>query len=593
MTTVLKQRLHAAIAESVYTEIQSRRSRYYYFLGKTLGFETTGAETPTNTLAYEAATRNEIILMKNISSSDVSFVIPRINWTTGAVYDMYRFDLDEAASNFYVLNETNFSVYKCLDNNEGGPSTVIPSNTDLLPFVTADGYKWKFMYNIPLSLRNKFLTASHIPVTNAIKNRFYSNGGIDSITITAAGSGYTQGTTTITVVGDGTGAIIDPVIVSGQLVDVTIVNPGSGYTYGVLTIVGIGTGALATANTSMGDLISTQALVEQLAIPGTIDTITVDAGGSAYTTATVSIVGDGTGASATATIVSGVITKITMTNIGSDYTTATALITGDGTGAAATAHVSPVKGHGKNAVEELRSSTLMFTGKLNQTLISGLELNNDYRQVGIIRNPDSTTNTSLISNPAAENIYAVTGSFTVASYPVNTPLSDGSNDYIVVGVIVGNGTDGLLVKSLDNVEVVTGMVLSRTAPSDSFTVTSSVAQEFLESSIGTSCYTVSATFSTTTFPRDTTLESVSGDKFVVITFDDDGTKMVILPITNGTLANGQVLTKVGTSTQLNIVTVDDVPTVNKFSGDMLYIDNRSPFFQTGEQAITFRTVVNF
>lgn len=60
------------------------------------------------------------------------------------------------------------------------------------------------------------------------------------------------------------------------------------------------------------------------------------AGGSGYTTASVSISGDGSGATGTATVSGGKVTKVTVTNAGSGYTTATATITGDGTGATAT-----------------------------------------------------------------------------------------------------------------------------------------------------------------------------------------------------------------------------------------------------------------
>lgn len=59
------------------------------------------------------------------------------------------------------------------------------------------------------------------------------------------------------------------------------------------------------------------------------------AGGSGYTTASVSISGDGSGAAGTATISAGKVTKVTVTAAGSGYTSATAAISGDGTGATA------------------------------------------------------------------------------------------------------------------------------------------------------------------------------------------------------------------------------------------------------------------
>lgn len=70
-----------------------------------------------------------------------------------------------------------------------------------------------------------------------------------------------------------------------------------------------------------------------------LDSITVLSAGSGYLTApTVTIVGDGSGATAEAQIVNGRVNGITITNRGVDYTTATAQITSD-SGSGATASV--------------------------------------------------------------------------------------------------------------------------------------------------------------------------------------------------------------------------------------------------------------
>lgn len=64
------------------------------------------------------------------------------------------------------------------------------------------------------------------------------------------------------------------------------------------------------------------------------------AGGSGYTEATVTINGNGFGATAEAVIDGGAITDIIITNGGLGYTEATFVIDGDGTGASATAEIS-------------------------------------------------------------------------------------------------------------------------------------------------------------------------------------------------------------------------------------------------------------
>ena len=84
----------------------------------------------------------------------------------------------------------------------------------------------------------------HITPTSSIyKDR------ILSVSIANQGSGYTSGKTTITIIGDGIGAVLTPVIVDGKIVSINIDEPGSGYTSPpMLVINGDGTGAVASAS---------------------------------------------------------------------------------------------------------------------------------------------------------------------------------------------------------------------------------------------------------------------------------------------------------------------------------------------------------
>jgi hypothetical protein len=90
--------------------------------------------------------------------------------------------------NFYVLTE-DYNVYKCLDNNNNARSTSKPLGTSTSPITSADGYVWKFMYTVPINLRNKFLSEDQMPVVSALSNQFYSNGAMDSIIINNKGTG--------------------------------------------------------------------------------------------------------------------------------------------------------------------------------------------------------------------------------------------------------------------------------------------------------------------------------------------------------------------------------------------------------------------
>ena len=104
-SSLIKTILHKTLAEGVFKDVTQRSSNYYYFLGKTLQWsDETAPPYPVDSYAYERAVRSDIITMKAITPADVSFVIPRVNWTTGTIYDMYD---DEYSTEILGLNIVN------------------------------------------------------------------------------------------------------------------------------------------------------------------------------------------------------------------------------------------------------------------------------------------------------------------------------------------------------------------------------------------------------------------------------------------------------------------------------------------------------
>ena len=314
-TALVKSILYKSLAEGVYKDVVTRTASFYYFLGKTLSWEDdVYPPKPIDSYSYERSVRNEIITLKEIKPSDVAFVIPRKNWSSALVYDMYddqysdeliginiisggsgyidiyqitvtieggggtgaeafvtQLSEGEIAeitvtnrgsgytspptitisspsgsgatvvptmgiaysgaqrledSNFYVVTD-DYNVYKCLDNNNNARSTIKPTGSQLEPIYTDDGYVWKFMYNIPINLRNKFYTDEYIPVVSALTNNFYSNGTVDNIFISNRGTGYT--TAVVSVTGDGYKES-DPI----YILSATVAAAGSQYTNPVI-----------------------------------------------------------------------------------------------------------------------------------------------------------------------------------------------------------------------------------------------------------------------------------------------------------------------------------------------------------------------
>lgn len=153
----------------------------------------------------------------------------------------------------------------------------------------------------------------------------------------------------------------------------------------------------------------TNATVSAAAVNGSIPFTRVDVGGTGYTTATVAIVGDGSGATATATLAGGAVTAITMTAVGTGYTYATATITGNGTGAVAVPVISPKGGHGYDAVTELSAFYVILNTRLEYAETgSTFPTANDYRRVGLIKNPYNYGTTTIATTSALSTLSSLT-----------------------------------------------------------------------------------------------------------------------------------------------------------------------------------------
>jgi len=912
-SSILKDTFHNTIADSVYKEAMTGVAKYYYYLGRTTPWlNDLSPETPVESVAYDRAIRNDIIMVKEIKPTEISYVSRRIDWVQGEVYDEYDdqysteiqgidlinggsgysiapkvyigsteaqtwrpntiyeglellsidgryyivdvggisgdqsplhtsgivsngstqlrsvlvsdgngfgatavcsvfdgFIIDiqvisrgfgytarpsvifagssgsgaEAASVITFGSKTNaqrlentdsyvltdeFYVYQCLHNNNGAASTVKPTGTSPNPFKTNDGYIWKFLYMIPVSMRNRFLTSTYIPVVSALSNQFYSAGSIQNIALINRGSDYTSatisvtgdghlesnpyyliganitggganytssptvtiqppfsgaqlwssgglvsvgskvrhlnkiydvvksgsfgttapthrqknianGSTTLTYIGEiptatvtvvggevtdltlygdiaeinvlsggsgyinqpnvyisgggGSGAtafasvdngsvqsitisnsgddfvsiptitigdqwqasqavnindqyfygdnlytvtvagttgltppthtvgsvsngtatfeyagekatatarikfgagysfspvveITDgsftesatieiqsvktearlvPIVKNGEIVAVNIVDGGIGYTYAVLSITGDGENAELVANLSIGDINSLQSTVELLTVDGQIVNIPIVSSGYGYGNATVIIDGDGTGATAEAVVNNGRIVKINITNYGQGYRNARIIINGNGFGAKARAVLSPYGGFGKQAIKALNARTLMFTSNVFLDTNQGFALDNDYRQIGII-------------------------------------------------------------KGLKKYES-----------------TLSLTQQ-----LATPCWVLDSQVDLTNFNNDIIITNSSGNKFKVVSKTQRS--MLVLSLDNAKPIVGDVFS-LGTASFIVIAVT--APSVDKYSGDMLFVDNKFAFVPSSEQRVTLRTVIEF
>lgn len=140
--------------------------------------------------------------------------------------------------------------------------------------------------------------------------------------------------------------------------------------------------------------------IQNAAKQGEIVGYQVLGGGSGYTTVpTITVYGNGTKAKASATINGGEVTKITVKDSdglkthGTGYSYAHIEITGgNGTGATGRAVIGPAAGFGADPRDDLKATGIMFTAKPAGAEGSNWVVNNDFRQVMLVKNieiPDS------------------------------------------------------------------------------------------------------------------------------------------------------------------------------------------------------------
>ena len=288
-------------------------------------------------------------------------------------------------------------------------------------------------------------------------------GQVVKVIITDPGVNYKAGVTLTAIEGDGTGATCSPIISDGVITGIVLNNRGSGYTYGHVKFSRLdetGTGATFTVNISQQDYTSDQANVEQAAVAGAIYATQIVAGGSDYyqLTTEVTITGDGTGATAIATVTennsithSGTITGITILEPGSGYSVATITVTDtstNSTNAVIRAIYTPPNGHGYDAAAELYARTVGISTVLSATdELSAID--QDYRQYGILRNPNNY-NSSVFSSLDADLLcYQMFLSGTVA-FTKDEVITYGSNneyEYVVANAAPHtlNGENGTSV----------------------------------------------------------------------------------------------------------------------------------------------------
>ena len=388
----------------------------FLFISRVEGFpDDLNAPTPSDTIAdsdYEAW-RN-MIALKKITDGDVKRAIVRHNWTSGTVYHEYQTNDSNVYANTFYAMTPDFNVYKVLFNNNGGQSTVQPSGTSTSILKTSDGYMWKYMYTVSSSDVTKFVTTTHIPVSNSTAVQSAAvNGSIDVVDMSANGTGYRSNTGTFATVTDG----------STFTLQATASGTDDFYNGGTIYIqAGKGAGQLREITDYTGTSRTPTINVAFNPVPNTSSTYWVGP--------KVEVLGDGNQEflAYANNVAGGQIRTIEVIESGNNYSYANVVITGAGgagSGAVANAYISPYGGHGSHPARELGATSVVLSTQLSGNVSNTFVTNNDFRILGLISNPIQRSGGAVATSTQYDQSFKLT-------------LSSVSGDFTGDEIIVSN-----------------------------------------------------------------------------------------------------------------------------------------------------------
>ena len=193
-------------------------------------------------------------------SANVLYVPSMTNLNSGSLQTTVQNSIyNYSTTNLNTFNST-FSSYDLLSAINSSDRSIVSSEFTInlqkkfYPTLSTPT-TYTLNYNVPLkrgtfgsgiSSYPGFTTTDPADPTNILANVYFEEipvftSNVASIFVVNTGYNYSQ-TPTITISGDGTGAIATPVIVNGRLISVNVVNGGTGYS-----------GATATVTPAIGD----------------------------------------------------------------------------------------------------------------------------------------------------------------------------------------------------------------------------------------------------------------------------------------------------------------------------------------------------
>ena len=400
--------------------------------------------TPADTLDQLGEARSNLIGLKKIVGTEIAHVVPRHTWTSGSSY--YAWDSDDGSifdKAFYIIT-SEFKVYKCIKAG-GGASSIQPTQTLTDPTAESDGYTWKYMFTTGVEDAEKFLTNSYMPVKTISLSAEATVAVATTTTTVILTETVDEITVGMTMAGTNVGSAKTVAAINGSVL--TLSGAPTGSVTGIVTF-SWATDANAEAQLTESDYAQylNQKASRDSSTAAGIERIEVTAGGTGYTSApTVAITGDGSGATATATVSGGAVTAVTVTGKGTNYRVVDVTFSGGaGSDAAARAVLTPKAGHGTDPVSELGGFFISLNTKLDGNDGGDLTVGNDFRQITLFNEPRNYNATPLAGTIAIANTLKGTSYLAIAA----SGSTDNATDFTVDELLVGqtSGAQAYLVE---------------------------------------------------------------------------------------------------------------------------------------------------
>lgn len=575
------------------SDLSTNTNPHFVFLARHMPYKNAAGETidnvPPEVDASVDGTTYDIyrhmICAKKITANDVAPMIRYSDWASGTIYDQYDHrDADLVNKNWYVVvrRGTNYDVFACLGNNNGGYSTIAPSYHDSSPAESggyetlSDRYRWKYMYTVTQQQYDKFATSGYIPVfPNSQVTGNSVPGSIDYVSVTYAGSRYDS---------YHSGLITESVVGGDQRVytiGTTAAVNNHFYDGCVLTIVG-GPGVGQTR--TIVDYSVVTSTIKRVRLDAPFDTIPTAASTYEITPAVV-LVGDGSGFAGRALVnsaSSNSVWKVEVIDRGINYTWADATVVGNTGGltnyATIAPIISPYNGHGSNVAEELEATALGVSVSFSSSESLGRVLDvNEFRTVGIIKKPMFNEVTLTVDNSnnfeaGDPVIQTYTGAYGyVSSVPTTTTM--------VLANVVGYFVTGQLLAA-------------NTLAAPTANITTIVGQATYVDQ--TTTYNLSSINGS--FDQDELLTQASSNARVYFANSTvvKATNIYGEFVSTEAAAPGELTTIVG-QTSLANATVQSIASgeFKHGSGEVLYIDNKLPIAKSSGQNETVKIILEF